>query len=65
MPRAQPRTVRKYSDECELMAVPLTQEPGLQVRTAAAAPDLAGERRQHRALERAHALSAPLRPLGR
>jgi transposase len=37
MPRPGPRTVRKYSDEFKLAAVRLSQEPGIQVKTVAAA----------------------------
>src|SRR4051794_21867096 len=37
MPRAGPRTVRKYSDEFKLTAVRLSQQPGIQVKTVAAA----------------------------
>ena len=37
MPRSGPRTVRLYSDEFKLTAVRLSQRPGIQVRTVAAA----------------------------
>jgi transposase len=37
MPRAGPRTVRRYSDEFKLTAVRLSQQPGIQVQTVAAA----------------------------
>jgi transposase len=37
MPRAGPRTVRKYSDQFKLTAVQLSQQPGIQVKTVAAA----------------------------
>jgi transposase len=37
MPRAGPRTVRRYSDEFKLTAVRLTEQPGIQVKTVAAA----------------------------
>lgn len=37
MARAGPRTVRKYSDEFKLAAVRLSQQPGIQVKTVAAA----------------------------
>ena len=37
MPRSGPRTVRRYSDEFKLAAVRLSQEPGIQVQTVAAA----------------------------
>jgi transposase len=37
MARPGPRSVRKYSDEFKLTAVRLSQQPGLQVRTVAAA----------------------------
>ena len=37
MARAGPRTVHKYSDEFKLAAVRLSHEPGIQVKTVAAA----------------------------
>jgi transposase len=37
MPRAGPRTVRRYSMEFKLTAVRLTEQPGIQVQTVAAA----------------------------
>jgi transposase-like protein len=37
MPRSGPRTVRRYSDVFKLAAVRLSQEPGIQVQTVAAA----------------------------
>jgi transposase-like protein len=37
MLRAGPCTVRKYSDEFKLVAVRLSQQPGIQVKTVAAA----------------------------
>ena len=37
MPRARLRTVRRYSDEFKLAAVRLSQKPGIQVQTVAAA----------------------------
>ena len=37
MPRSGPRTVRRYSDDFKLAAVRLSQEPGIQVQTVAAA----------------------------
>jgi transposase-like protein len=37
MARPGPRTVRKYSDDFKLAAVRLSQQPGIQVRTVAAA----------------------------
>jgi len=37
MPRSGPRAVRKYSDEFKLNAVQLSQRPGLQVKSVAAA----------------------------
>ena len=37
MPRSGPRAVRKYSDEFKLSAVQLSQRPGLQVKSVAAA----------------------------
>ena len=40
MPRSGPRTVRKYSDEFKLTAVRLSQQPGLQVKTVAAALEI-------------------------
>lgn len=38
MPRAGPRTVRRYGDELELTAVRLDQQPGTEVQTLSAAP---------------------------
>ena len=37
MPRSGPRAVRKYSDEFKLTAVQLSNRPGLQVKSVAAA----------------------------
>ena len=37
MPRSGPRKVYKYSDEFKLTAVRLSQQPGIQVQTVAAA----------------------------
>ena len=37
MPRSGPCAVRKYSDEFKLTAVRLSQQPGLQVKSVAAA----------------------------
>lgn len=37
MPRAGPSAVRKYSDEFKLTAVRLSHQPGLKVKTVAAA----------------------------
>ena len=37
MPRSGTRTVRRYSDEFKLTAVRLSQQPGIQVQTVAAA----------------------------
>ena len=37
MARPGPRSVPKYSDEFKLTAVQLSQQPGIQVRTVAAA----------------------------
>lgn len=37
MPRPGPRTVRRYSEEFKLTAVRLSQQPGIQVNTVAAA----------------------------
>lgn len=37
MPRSGPRTVRRYSADFKLTAVRLSQQPGLQVKTVAAA----------------------------
>jgi transposase len=37
MARPGPRSVRKYSEEFKLTAVRLSQQPGIQVRTVAAA----------------------------
>src|SRR5450759_5061964 len=40
MPRSGPRKVRKYSDEFKLMAIRLSQQPGMQVQTVAAALEI-------------------------
>ena len=40
MPRSGPRTVRKYNDEFKLTAVRLSQQPGLQVKSVAAALEI-------------------------
>jgi transposase len=40
MPRAGPRAVRAYSDEFKLTAVRLSQQPGVQVQTVAAALEI-------------------------
>jgi transposase len=40
MPRSGPRTVRRYSDEFRLTAVRLSQQPGIQVQTVAAALEI-------------------------
>jgi transposase len=40
MPKSGPRTVRKYSDEFKLTAVQLSQQPGIQVKTVAAALEI-------------------------
>jgi transposase len=40
MPRAGPRKVWKYSDEFKLTAVRLSQQPGIQVQTVAAALEI-------------------------
>jgi len=40
MPRAGPRKVRKYSDEFRLTAIRLSQQPGIQVQTVAAALEI-------------------------
>jgi transposase len=37
MPRSGPRTIPKYSDEFKLTAVRLSQQPGIEVKTVAAA----------------------------
>jgi transposase len=37
MPRSGPRAVRRYSDEFKLTAVRLSQQPGIQVQSVAAA----------------------------
>ena len=37
MPRAGPRSIKKYSDEFKLSAVRLSQQPGLQVQAVASA----------------------------
>src|SRR5215208_214326 len=40
MPRSGPRKVHRYSDEFKLTAVRLSQQPGMQVRTVAAALEI-------------------------
>lgn len=40
MPRARPRAVRQYSDEFKLTAVRLSQQPGILVKTVAAALEI-------------------------
>ena len=40
MPRSGPRKVYKYSDEFKLTAVRLSQQPGIQVQTVAAALEI-------------------------
>lgn len=40
MPRAGPRIVHRYSDEFKLTAVRLSQQPGLQVQSVAAALEI-------------------------
>ena len=40
MPRAGPRSVRRYSDEFKLTAVRLSQQAGIQVMTVAAALEI-------------------------
>lgn len=40
MPRAGPRKLYKYSDEFKLTAVRLSQQPGIQVQTVAAALEI-------------------------
>lgn len=40
MPRAGPRKVARYSDAFKLTAVRLTQQPGIQVQTVAAALEI-------------------------
>jgi transposase len=40
MPRSGPRKLHKYSDEFKLTAVRLSQEPGIQVKTVAAALEI-------------------------
>ena len=40
MPRARPRAVRKYSDEFKLTAVRMSQQPGMMVKTVAAALEI-------------------------
>jgi len=40
MPRSGPRTVYRYSDEFKLTAVRLSEQPGLQVKTVAAALEI-------------------------
>jgi transposase len=40
MPRSGPRKIQKYSTEFKLTAVKLSQQPGLQVKTVAAALEI-------------------------
>jgi hypothetical protein len=40
MPRAGPRKIYRYSDEFKLAAVRLSQQPGMQVQTVAAALEI-------------------------
>jgi transposase len=40
MPRSGPRKIHKYSDEFKLTAVRLSQQPGIQVQTVAAALEI-------------------------
>ena len=40
MPKARPRAVRQYSDEFQLTAVRLSQQPDLQVKTVATALEI-------------------------
>ena len=40
MPRAGPRKVHRYTDEFKLTAVRLSQQPGMQVQTVAAALEI-------------------------
>jgi transposase len=40
MPRAGPRKLHRYSDEFKLTAVRLSQQPGIQVQTVAAALEI-------------------------
>jgi transposase len=40
MPRSGPRKIYRYSDEFKLTAVRLSQQPGMQVRTVAAALEI-------------------------
>lgn len=40
MPRAGPRKVHRYSDEFKLTAVRLSQQPGIQVQSVAAALEI-------------------------
>ncbi len=40
MARSGPRTVRKYSEEFKLTAVRMSQQPGVQVKTVAAALEI-------------------------
>src|SRR3954463_2698987 len=40
MPRSGPRKLHKYSDESKLTAVRLSQQPGIQVQTVAAALEI-------------------------
>jgi transposase-like protein len=40
MPRSGPRTVHRYTDEFKLTAVRLSQQPGIQVQSVAAALEI-------------------------
>lgn len=40
MPRSRPQEIQKYSTEFKLTAVKLSQQPGLQVKTVAAALEI-------------------------
>ena len=40
MPRARPRALRKYSDEFKLTAVRMSHQPGILVKTVAAALEI-------------------------
>ncbi len=65
MPRAGPRSVRRYSDEFKLTAVRLSQQPGIQVKTVAAALEIhpfmlsKGRKDARNGLLRGKALPAP------
>src|SRR5919198_6613107 len=69
MPRSGPRTVRRYSDEFKLTAVRLSQQPGIQVQTVAAAlaihPFMLSKWRKDAREGRLHGRAQPAPPPGR